>query len=218
MLQSCLFKTSSFGNTQQIGAKKWKVKSILGHSVLPFTLTFCTLISHCLFSHRSASQLQNSVHLMLFVIESWLVCGCVSFCLTHENISVSTVAGVKNMCSSQGCNTLTTKEVPCYHLSAVCSLWSNPCGAGLNTDSLESVWWVTCSSSGTTERLSSPTISDEVSQWHQLNRLQTSQLAVSLQPIFTGVATGSCRNKERAEIKEDRKQTTLRSSGIPQHD
>lgn len=105
-----------------------------------------------------ATQLQNSVHLMLFVTESWLAWDSVSFCLTHENVSVLTVTGVKHMCSSQECNSLTTEEVPGYHLCSVCSLWNNPCGTRLNTGNLESVWWVICSSSGTRERLSSPTV------------------------------------------------------------
>lgn len=95
------------------------------------------------------------------VIESWLMCGSVSFCLTHENVSDFAVAGVKHMCSSQGCNSFTIKEVPSYHLSSVCCLWNNPCGVGLNTDNLESVQWVICSSSGSKERFSSPTVWNE---------------------------------------------------------
>lgn len=69
-----------------------------------------------------ATQLQNSVNLMLFVTESWLAWDSVSFCLTHENVSVLTVTGVKHMCSSQECNSLTTEEVPGYHLCCLQSL------------------------------------------------------------------------------------------------
>lgn len=47
------------------------------------------------------------------------MCGYVSFCLPQENISVLTVAVVKHMYSSQGCNSLTIREDPGYRSSVI---------------------------------------------------------------------------------------------------
>ena len=88
-------------------------------NALLYWLADLACVAHVHILLQSETQLQNSIHLVSFATESWLVCGYASLRLPHENTSVLTVAGIKHMYSSQGCNSLTVREDPGYRSSAI---------------------------------------------------------------------------------------------------